>query len=110
MTLAGKWEFPGGKVEPEEAPRGALARELQEELSVDIEVGALLATGTAPITASKHVRLEVYAARIVAGEPRASEHARITWAAAEELAAFDWAEADVPCVPAVARFLLASPA
>jgi 8-oxo-dGTP diphosphatase len=104
MRLPGKWEFPGGKVEPGEAPEAALRREIREELGVEIEVGALLGTGSAP-AGEKTIRLDVYAARLVAGEPALSEHSRIVWASAEELSAFDWAEADVPSVPAVAEWL-----
>lgn len=104
MTLPGKWEFPGGKVEPGEAPEGALAREILEELGAVIEVGALLGTGGARVV-DKLIRLDVYAARLVAGELSLSEHSRVAWASAEELASFDWAEADVPIVPAVAEWL-----
>ncbi len=104
MTLPGKWEFPGGKVEPGEPPEAALSREIQEELGVRIEVGRLLGTGSAP-AGDKLIRLDVYAARVVAGEVALSEHARVVWAEAEELASFDWADADVPSVPAVAEWL-----
>ena len=49
MSLAGKWEFPGGKVESNESPRAALAREIVEELGLRISVGELLGTGTADV-------------------------------------------------------------
>ncbi|RYZ04862.1 MAG: (deoxy)nucleoside triphosphate pyrophosphohydrolase [Myxococcales bacterium] len=107
MLLAGKWEFPGGKVEPNEPPTAALVRELREELGVEIEVGPLLGTGRAP-SGNKVIELDVYAARLVSGEPALSEHSRLVWATADELLGFDWAEADVPSVPAVAEWLLDS--
>lgn len=107
MRLPGKWEFPGGKVEPGEAPEAALVREIREELGVQIEVGALLGTGSAP-AGDKTIRLDVYAARLLLGEPSLSEHSRVVWASADELATFDWAEADVPSVPPVAEWLRAA--
>lgn len=104
MTLAGKWEFPGGKVEPGESPEAALRREIREELGVDVEVGERLGSGSARV-GDKVIRLDVYAARLRAGEITRSEHSRIAWVGADELASYDWAEADVPSVPAVANWL-----
>jgi len=106
MSLAGKWEFPGGKVEAGEAPEAALVREVAEELGVEIEVGRLLGTGTA--TVGRHsITLDVYAATIVAGTIALREHAQVTWATADELSLFDWADADVPCVSGVQSWLRA---
>ncbi|MDF3070031.1 MAG: ADP-ribose pyrophosphatase [Polyangiaceae bacterium] len=104
MRLPGKWEFPGGKVEPDEAPEAALVREIREELGVLIEVGARLGTGRAPAGDSV-IELDVYAARLVAGELSLVEHSQVIWVSAEELAELDWAEADVPTLPAVGRWL-----
>jgi 8-oxo-dGTP diphosphatase len=97
MSLAGKWEFPGGKVEPGELPAAALAREVAEELGLEIEVAQLLGSGGA--TVGHHViHLDVYAATIFSGTVALREHAQIVWASADELPSFDWAEADVPCL------------
>jgi len=104
MNLAGKWEFPGGKVEPGEGAELALVREIAEELGLRIEVGQLLGRGSARV-GDKLIELDVYAARILAGDVSLSEHARVVWASADELLSFDWAEADVPSVPAVASWL-----
>ena len=106
MRLAGKWEFPGGKVEDGEDPRAALARELREELGLDVDVGALLGTGYATDGEST-VRLDVYVASLTAdGELRLLEHSEARWVSAAELDGLDWAEADVPVLPQL-RALLA---
>jgi 8-oxo-dGTP diphosphatase len=104
MSLAGKWEFPGGKVEPGEAPAVALAREIEEELDLKIAVAELLGTGTGTV-GSRLITLEVYAAAVTAGTLALREHAQVVWAAADELAGLDWAEADIPCVAHVQRWL-----
>ena len=63
MPLAGKWEFPGGKLERGEAPEAALARELREELGVEARVEELLGRGEV-FAEGRHVALDVYAARL----------------------------------------------
>jgi len=103
-SVAGKWEFPGGKVEPGESPTTALAREIAEELNLQITVGPFLARGTATI-APRLISLDIYAATITSGTISLREHAQFVWATADELANFDWAEADVPCLAAVAAWL-----
>lgn len=104
MSLAGKWEFPGGKVEVGESPQTALAREIEEELGLRIAVAELLGSGSATV-GSRVIRLDVYAASIVSGDVALREHAQIAWADAEGLLGFDWAEADVPCLAAVVEWL-----
>lgn len=104
QNLAGKWEFPGGKVEPGEAPRAALAREIEEELGLQILVGQKMGRGVV-ISADSQVVLEVYGAAVLAGELELREHAQARWASAAELDAFDWAAADVPIVAPVASWL-----
>jgi len=107
MSSPGRWEFPGGKVEAGERPEDALARELQEELGVEVAVGLWVGRGEAP-GRSGRVVLDVYLARLVRGEARPLEHAEVRWVGAPELATLEWAAADVPVVPRVAAALRAS--
>jgi 8-oxo-dGTP diphosphatase len=86
--LAGRWELPGGKVEPGETEREALARECREELGIDIEVGDRAAADVSTIGVTGILR--VYWARIAAGIPNASEHSDLRWLGGEELHGVDW--------------------
>ncbi len=99
-----RWEFPGGKVEPLESAQEALVREISEELGCSIQPGERL--GSATVTANRNqIRLEVFAAEIISGEPRAHEHQEIRWLSPDELPKLEWAPADVPLVDAVANYL-----
>lgn len=102
MSESRRWEFPGGKVEPGEAPEAALAREIEEELDCRIRVGALLGTGRAALPSGVRIRLDVYEAELAAGAPRPREHSALKWAGSAELEQLLWAPADVPVVSAVA--------
>lgn len=90
---AGRWEFPGGKVEPGETPEQALVREVAEELGCTIAVDGWL-DGRVPI--GDKYELTVAVARIVEGEPTPGEHDRVRWLAADELDDVDWLEPDLP--------------
>ena len=92
-AAAGRWEFPGGKVEPGETPEAALVREVVEELGCRVEVTGWLA-GEVPIGASH--TLTVALARLVDGEPDPVEHDVVRWLGAAELGDVDWLEADRP--------------
>lgn len=97
-AAAGRWELPGGKVEPGESPEDALVREIGEELGCVVEVVAWL-EGEAPIGESHVLRAAI--TRIVAGEPHPREHDRTRWLAPEELGDVDWLEPDRPFLEAV---------
>jgi 8-oxo-dGTP diphosphatase len=95
-SAAGRWEFPGGKVEAGESPSDALVREVAEELGVTIAVTGWLA-GEAPI-GSTHV-LTVALVSLLSGDPDPTEHDEIRWLAAHELGDVDWLEPDRPFLP-----------
>jgi 8-oxo-dGTP diphosphatase len=99
QALPLQWEFPGGKVEPGEAPVAALVRELREELGVTALVGRIWDVLFHTYPEFDLVML-VYACRIAPGEiPRAVEVADLAWVAAEELpGAWDILPADRPLV------------
>lgn len=100
--LARWWEFPGGKVEPGEAPDATLARELREELGIEVEVGDIFAVGH-HVYPGREVILLVYDARLVAGEPACLEVAEFKWVTAGELVEIPLPPADVPVVDRLER-------
>jgi 8-oxo-dGTP diphosphatase len=97
QALPLQWEFPGGKVEPGEAPVAALARELREEIGVGVEVGRIWDVLFHAYPNFDLVML-VYACRIVNGEPRAVEVADVQWVPCAELPRWDILPADRPLV------------
>ncbi|QZN85731.1 (deoxy)nucleoside triphosphate pyrophosphohydrolase [Cellulomonas sp. C5510] len=104
VSLAGRWEFPGGKVEPGEEPEAALHRELREELGVTVELGTELAgpdEGCWRLTDRYTMRL--WLARVDAGEPEPLvEHDELRWLRRGEWLTVPWLDADVRIVSALA--------
>ena len=90
---AGRWEFPGGKVEAGETSDDALVREIDEELGCTIEVTSWLPERAA--IGDRHV-LRVALARLVDGEPDPHEHDAVRWLSPDELDDVDWLDADRP--------------
>lgn len=97
QALPLQWEFPGGKVEPGEAPTAALARELMEEIGVTVAVGRVWDVLFHAYDAFDLVML-VYACRLVEGEPRAVEVADLAWVIPGDLPSWDILPADRPLV------------
>ena len=92
--LAGKWEFPGGKIELDETPQECLKREIKEELEVDIEVGDYLGESiyTYP---NGEIKLIAYFATVVDGDIKLSVHDKIEWITIGEIDEYDFAAADI---------------
>ena len=100
---AGRWEFPGGKVEPGESPEDAVVREVREELRCEVAVTCMLPGAS---TVKPGYTLRVALAELVDGEPVPHEHDAMRWLGPEELADVDWLEPDLPFLDDLRQILL----
>ncbi|HEV7978504.1 (deoxy)nucleoside triphosphate pyrophosphohydrolase [Amycolatopsis sp.] len=105
VDAAGKWELPGGRVEPGESEVDALRRECVEELDVEISVGERVGPDVG-LPGGKVLR--IFAAGLAEGEPRAVEHLELRWLTSDQLVSVPWLPADELLLPDL-RALLATP-
>lgn len=97
-SAAGLWEFPGGKIEPDETPEDALIREISEELSVLIAVNGDLGTD---VTWTGHMALQLtcFRAHLRGARPiHSTDHDQLLWLPVTELDQLEWARPDLPAV------------
>ncbi|MFN0104670.1 MAG: (deoxy)nucleoside triphosphate pyrophosphohydrolase [Bryobacteraceae bacterium] len=98
-----KWEFPGGKVEPDEDPKVALARELREELGIQAEIGEELARYEHQYPGRTTILLIFFRVCDFTGEPANHVFENIQWEARHRLTEYDFLDGDVDFVRRLAR-------
>ena len=100
--LAGKWEFPGGKIEAGETPQACLKRELKEEFQIEVSVGEFLGSN---VYHYEHISIELLVYRTCwdSGDIKLRDHTACRWISPAALGQYDFAPADIPFVEKLRR-------
>ena len=104
-SLAGYWEFPGGKIEPHETAREALHREIEEELLCEVDVADEICTSEYRYDFGT-VRLTTFVCHLTSGTPRLTEHTDIRWLEPAAMPELNWAPVDREAVSILAEGML----
>ena len=102
--MAGRWEFPGGKIETGETHEQALKREIMEELGIIISVDSFLLTIEYDYP-EFHLVMHCYQCAILFGAPRLLTHSAVKWISPQELDSIDWLPADIQVVDYLKKHL-----
>lgn len=94
-NVLGRWEFPGGKVKPDEDEKSAVEREIKEEFELDVKAEEFLINSVCHYP-SKIVDLKLYRCTYISGEFNLHDHSEYSWVQKENLLEYDLAPADIP--------------
>lgn len=101
-NVLGKWEFPGGKVEPNETEEHAIEREIKEEFELDIKANKYITNNVCEYP-TKIVDLRLYECEYISGEFKLHDHSEYKWVNINELLNYDLAPADIPLAKYIAN-------
>lgn len=101
-NVLGKWEFPGGKVEPNETEEHAIEREIKEEFELDIKAKKYITNNVCEYP-TKIVDLRLYECEYISGEFKLHDHSEYKWVNINELLNYDLAPADIPLAKYIAN-------